>query len=202
MSTTPKLTLIGMYNYTEGEIFSGLTVPEGIQKALFISRLLLTRGERGVLYPDPDFMQQAITTWSDSWAPVFDKIYAALTEDYNPLHNFDRHEAYTDEEGRERNGSSSATGSSDIETESKISAYNESTYQPDSMGTSSASNTSADESTETEDRTLTHTGHLYGNIGVTTSQQMLEAEVQLRLNTRMIDIMADKFAEELLILVY
>lgn len=202
MSTVPKLTLIGLYNYTEGAIFQGVNVPEGIQKALFISRLLLTRGEFGVLYPDPEFFQEAARIWSDTWAPEFDKIYAALSDEYNPLHNFDRYEEYTDTEGKERSGSSSANSSSSSESEDKVSAYNESTYQPDSMGTTSAESTTAATSEETEDRNLSHTGHLYGNIGVTTSQQMLEAEVQLRLNTKMIDIMCDRFAQELLILTY
>jgi hypothetical protein len=202
MSTVPKLTLIGLYNYTEGQIFQGVTVPEGIQKALFISRLLLTRGEFGVLYPDPEFFQEAARIWSDTWAPEFDRIYETLSEEYDPLHNFNRHEEYTDTEGRERSGSSSATGTSDIETENKVSAFNESTYQPDSMGTSNTTNASSDESTETEDRSLTHTGHFYGNIGLTSNQSMAQWEIDLRLKNRVIDIMCDRFAQELLILTY
>lgn len=202
MSTIPKLTLIGLYNYTEGAIFQGLTVPEGIQKAQFVSRLLLSRGEHSVLYPDAEFFAEAVRIWSDTWAPEFDRIYKTLSAEYNPLHNFDRHEEYTDTEGRERNGSSSATGTSDIETENKVSAFNESTYQPDAMGTSNTTNASSDESTETEDRTLTHSGHLYGNIGITSSQSMAQWEIDLRLKNRIIDIMCDRFAQELLILTY
>jgi hypothetical protein len=70
------------------------------------------------------------------------------------------------------------------------------------MGTSNTTNASSDESTETEDRSLTHTGHFYGNIGLTSSQSMAQWEIDLRLKNRVIDIMCDRFAQELLILTY
>jgi len=47
-----------------------------------------------------------------------------------------------------------------------------------------------------------HNAHLYGNIGVTTSQQMVEAENLLRLKWNLYDRIADMFIEEFFILIY
>ena len=202
MSTTPRLTLLGMYQYTEGEIFSGLDMPEGLDASDFVNRLLSIRGELPVLWPDPDVMQSYITMWSENWKPNFTRIYATLSAEYNPIHNFDRHEEYTDTEGIGKSGTSTASGRTDSGTENKVSAFNESTYQPDSTTTFGSGSSSTDSSSERIDRELDHEAHLYGNIGVTKSQDMVQDEVDLRLRNRIYDIMGDVFAQELLILVY
>ena len=202
MSNVPKLTLRGLYDYTDGGIFEHLIVPEGVVKQEFINRLLFTRGELGVLFPDPDWLTEAIGSWSVNWISNFTRIKQTLEAQYNPIHNFDRNELYTDTEGIERSGSSSASGSIDTDVEGKVSAYNETTYQPDSKSISGTESSSEDESEETVDRTLQHAGHLYGNIGITKSQEMVDDEVSLRIKLGLFDIMADVFAQELLLLVY
>lgn len=92
---------------------------------------------------------------------------------------------------------SSVSGSTSGEVENKVSAYNADTYQPDDHTDSS---TTSDTSTETETggtssntgssqktgsgtETGSHSGketaHIHGNIGVTTSQQMIESSIEL-----------------------
>lgn len=51
------------------------------------------------------------------------------------------------------------------------------------------------------ERTLTHTAHLFGNIGVTTSQQMLEAELSIS-EWNLYDHITDLFLTEFIIPVY
>ena len=46
------------------------------------------------------------------------------------------------------------------------------------------------------------TTHLYGNIGVTTSQQMLRAELELAAELDFYKMVAKQFAEKFCILVY
>jgi hypothetical protein len=46
------------------------------------------------------------------------------------------------------------------------------------------------------DETSKHDGHLYGNIGVTTSQQMLNAELDLRSKVNIYDVVAEMFYRE------
>lgn len=249
MSVTAKTTLIGMYVF-DNSLFANIHLPEEVDKNIFINCLLLEKGECPVLYQDIDFNKNAFGIWSSKWYYSISRLALAFSEEYNPLHNFDRHEEYEDVEDRDKTGSTSGstTGSatdtngqsySDSVTvdreldssvsddaENTVSAYNESAYQPDSKTerdtttdenettrttssgrsdggtTSSTSGTSSGTSSESEDRTLTHTGHLYGNIGVTKSQEMLLDELHLRSAHNIYDVVVQMFANEFLIPIY
>ena len=60
----------------------------------------------------------------------------------------------------------------------------------------------AETSSETTTDQATHTGRVSGNIGVTTSQQMIESELRLRLGYNLYDIIADEFKRRFCILIY
>lgn len=62
--------------------------------------------------------------------------------------------------------------------------------------------TDAETSNETSTDRATHTGRVSGNIGVTTSQQMIESELRLRLGYNLYDIIADEFKRRFCILIY
>lgn len=184
MSHNPKLTLIGLYNYYGSDLFANLSLPAIVDRDTAINSLLLTYGEQRLIYPDGDFMKQAIGVWSAKWQATIEKIAAALEAEYNPIHNYDRFEEYSDSETMTQEGGSTGT------TEDKVSAYNATDYQPDAK--SESAGTTSNESS----RTFDHNAHLYGNIGVTTSQQMLEAEVNLRVNQNVYDVISDLFFRE------
>lgn len=249
MSTMARLTLIGLYEYEqtfERDLFRNLNLPDGYVKADFVNALLLEHGEKCVLYTNPDFFAQAIGIWSKKWAANLERIHAALTEQYNPLYNFDRHEEYTDNEGRKIESTTNAghkakdtpkydddvTNDYDVtnkqdtvgENEHQVSADNSSTYQPEykditNIGQMTTSNdgtikrhiegatqdlseTSNSTTKDSETHNFTHKGHLYGNIGVTTSTQMLTAEVDARMKYNLYEAAGRLFANELLIGIY
>lgn len=233
MSLTPRMTMIGLYNY-DNTLFDLLTLPGGIEKEDFINSFLLKYGECPVIYPQWEFMQFALGVWGKKWYHSIERIILAFTEDYNPLHNFDRHEQYTDTEDIDRATAAQAAGTAEtdsessenssntedntISTENTISAYNANTYQPDNKsdttedrsetgtrsatGSVSESNTLNQSGTDNTDRELQHTGHLYGNIGVTESTTMLMHEKELRENYSIIDIVCDMLYREICIYVY
>lgn len=245
MSTMQRLTLIGLYNYNPN-LFDSLTLPDGYVKDDFIDSLLLEHGEKCVLYANPDFMKNAIAAWGRKWAGNLERIYRALTEEYNPLHNFDRFEEYTDNEGRKYESKTNAghkatdspnynddvTNDFDVVTEANknavvehtVSADNSSSYQPEwretqdggkttvandgtikrniSGKTQDLSETSNSTTNDAETHNFTHNGHLYGNIGVTTSVQMLTSEVDARMKYNLYDAACRLFANELLIGIY
>ena len=62
--------------------------------------------------------------------------------------------------------------------------------------------TDAETSSETTTDRATRTGRVSGNVGVTTSQQMIEAELRLRLGFNLYDIIADEFKRRFCILIY
>lgn len=93
----------------------------------------------------------------------------------------------------------STTGTvSDTSSGSSTSSANDSRT---TTGSNSENRTGTDSRDGTTDRSLKHKAHLYGNIGVTTSQQMLEAELQIaRFN--LVDQITDCFINEFCIRVY
>lgn len=106
--------------------------------------------------------------------------------------------------------------------EGQVSAYNSDSYSPEnkeitsgnsqSSGTDGniTSGTSKVTTAETEsgsytnkdDRTFQHTAHLYGNIGVTTSAQMVTEVVKQRFEYNLYETATRLFANELLIGIY
>lgn len=181
-----KMTLIGMNIFFESindDLFKNLSLPEGLTKQTLTDNILLRGGEFETLYADPFAMQSMISIWSNKMQGTFNRWVSALAIEYAPLENYDRHEDWSDH--TEGTGSSDSTGSVSTTTsdtsELTKSAYNEGTYSPYEKtlnnGTLGSSTT---DGTDTEmENDSTHHGRIHGNIGVTTSQQMLEAELQL-----------------------
>lgn len=97
MSLTPRLTLIGLYKHNPA-VFSNLNLPAAVDEETFIDSLMLEYGECPLIYPDYDFMVLAIGAWCRKWYHNIERIAAAITQEYNPLHNYDRTETWTENE--------------------------------------------------------------------------------------------------------
>lgn len=69
------------------------------------------------------------------------------------------------------------------------------------MDSGNTSGTFSENGSANEQRILTHTARLYGNIGVTTSQQMLEAELDVS-RWNIYKQIADLFVDEFCIMIY
>lgn len=207
-----KITLQGLeifLNYENKSLFDLLTVPEGIVKNDLVDNIMLECGEFETLYADPDFMRSAIGAWSNKHQRTFLKWVNALNIEYAPLENYDRQENWTDETDANTtntlNSTVSSSSTSGGESKTNIAAYDSSSYSPSDQVTdsNSASNTSTDASNGagTENIDFEHTGRIHGNIGVTTSQQMLEQELEVaRFN--IIDEITKLFMSELCVAVY
>lgn len=209
MSLTPRLTLIGLYNYNPA-VFANLTFPDAIDEETFIDSLLLEYGECPLIYPDYDFMKLAIGAWCRKWYANFERIATALSASYNPIHNYDKTETWTENEtnenSRELTNNTDTTYSQDETTENQVSAYNESTYQPDSksiLDSDSTTNTDTSvEESENKERQNTKTGRVYGNIGVTESSAMVQNELDLRTNQNLYHILSEMFYREFCLYVF
>ena len=181
-----KFTLIGCYQFFNNagdDLFKNMVLPDGINKDTLTSNILLQGGEFEVQNADPFFIQGAIQIWSNVYQETFTRWVEALAIEYAPLENYDRHEQWHD--SLDGTGTSRSTGSVDNTTHDTVettkSAYDSSSYQPyDKVETNGTSDTDTTDSTDTTvDNDTEHTGRIHGNIGVTTSQQMLTAELDL-----------------------
>lgn len=135
--------MIGLYNYKEG-LFNELTLPSEIDKDTFINAFLLKYGECPVIYPNWGTMQFALGVWSKKWYHSIVRIIEAMMEEYDPLHNFDRHELYTDIEDIDKKNR--VQSDTDRTTASQENATNSETIK--STGNSET------ESSTTEERAL------------------------------------------------
>lgn len=184
--SSAKFTLIGAYQYYHnagGDLFENLNMPDQISKDTLISNILLQGGEFEVQHGNPVFIHDAIAIWSSAWQPTFYRWVNALAIEYAPLENYDRMEHWTDE--ADGTGSSRSVGTLDNtttdETVTTKSAFDSSTYQPDTkVNSTTVSDTDSTDTTNTSvSNDSEHNGRIHGNIGVTTSQQMLNQELDL-----------------------
>ena len=124
------------------------------------------------------------------------KIYDALTTDYKPLENYNMFQKRTPDITREdtydttdeRTPNLTTSGEDSAKTDVGIYGFNSTSgnNSTDSNGESSSSQSVTGTDTNTKTGTITNTEsgteelERSGNIGVTTSQQMLESELKLR----------------------
>ncbi len=187
-----KLSIMGMYEY-DNTIFDGLVVPSGINKNDVIDEILMQCAELEVLYPSWSIMKRAISIWSNSNQYKWEKLYNTLTLEYNPIWNVDAN--ITDAEAI--SGTASDNDTINITDTMSKKGFNDTNWadaeKNTKTGTDNHAYANATERQYTQRRT--------GNIGVTMTQQMIEAERQVA-DFNFIDTVVNSFKYRFCILVY
>lgn len=145
------LSIMGMYEY-DNTLFDAAVFPKGVSRPNVIDSILLNCAELELLYQDIDVMKRAIAIWSDSEQRSWEKMYATMNEEYNPIWNVDATVTYT----TERSGNNTDVGA--------VQGYNSSSWSNANKNTGDFAN----EEETTERRT--------GNIGVTATQDLIKKE--------------------------
>lgn len=219
-----KITLIGMERFLNPEhsLFEELTLPDGIDKDTLIGAIILRCQEFEVLYPDPEFMIQAVKVWGMKNYWTFDRWVKLINKDYDPLYNKDYHEEITiDHEGEGENSGNNkeesdytrtdnlANGNTDTHSEK---AYNSGsdfveTTKDVSSGTNTGTQRNAGETknqfgNKSKDKYQDkHISHGYGNIGVTAAQTLFMKETEVAA-WNMYEHIADLFCSEFCLMIY
>lgn len=195
MPNLMAMSIVGMYNYDE-DVFNGFNVPEGMDRTSCIYEILMQCGELELIYQDWDLMQTAITAWSLMNLPVWQKLYDTTQLEYNPIWNVDaditdtetRNLAGTDGGTKTTKGTDTSKVTTEGTLEHDVMGYNVSSgYQHESKdtqdtetnGSGSTNETVTDSRNSTDTGTITHVTRRTGNIGVTTSQQMIKEEREI-----------------------
>lgn len=165
----------------EPALFNDFRVPVGLKREDVVNTIMVRCGLLRPLYPEPETFKALINIWFVQKAYTFDKLVETMSLEYNPLENYDRMEDWTD----------NTVGQSTNNIENKVSAYNTDSYQPNN--TSDATNNGTSNST--------HKGRVHGNIGVTTSQQMLQAQRDV-VQFDVYETIAEMFEQKFLIGLY
>lgn len=209
--SSAKITLFGMMNYLSGvkgvDLFAGFSeLPEGIDGDTLKNTILTEGGEFEPIFSDPEIMKEQVSLFVLRHSRTFSKWVEALAIEYNPIENYDRQETWSDSGSGTTNVTSQSSGTSDGSgtNTNDVSAYDNSTgYSPhDKTTTNTSSNTSATGTGSSKaSNSSRHDGRVHGNIGVTTSQQMLKSEIDIsRFN--IYDEITSLFIDELLLAVY
>lgn len=222
------LSILGLYQ-REPTLFDELELPGSMNKDVLIDNILYEAATLEAYYPDPNFMKFMIGRWSFMNQSVWQKLYDTTVLEYNPIFNYDRTEEWSENEqmldkrtltGSEMetstdNSSGEIRSSGTVQSELNVSGYNESSYvpreqtieTPDTL-TSNTSETdrivSIDKNdTENMDRKRNNirTGRAFGNIGVTTTQQMIQQERETVL-FNMYKVITDSFIERFCLMIY
>lgn len=230
MALYPRIPFSTIINYRPdilAAFYWPADAPSG-SKDDFISYFQLEYGEFTPIYQDPDLLKSHVTALSIALKPTLDKWAEALLIEYNPLENYDRIEDskdvrtpdLTDTNNTAHGKATTITGGHKDawpahEVERKVAADNTSTYYEAEKTLEDAHDVtrSYQDERSAESGTTGVTDHLggsdtntrtsrtHGNIGVTTSQQMLQAELDVSRFSFMEEA-GRLYAEKLLILLY
>ena len=166
------MSLLGLWTANKG-LFDLLKIPAALDKQTLIDNLLMECAELEILYPDAEFMREAIGAWSSVEVDKWEELEKTLHYDYDPISNYDRREEWTDDSEGSSTATSTATG--------KQAGYNS-----QELVTSDGSES---------------VGTVRGNIGVTTTQKMIE-EQRAIVNYCVYDVIIDSFQRRFCLLVY
>lgn len=159
MPISAQMSLWGLMQ-VDPTILDGLIVPTGMDADNVKDNLLLETESMEVLYPSAPFMKAAVTVWAAERKDVWDKMYATTQFDYNPIENYDR---------SEESLSTSAGGSSGSTTStSSATAFDSNGFADTGRGVTSGSNHS--------NSSGTFRSRIHGNIGIRSSQELIEQE--------------------------
>lgn len=192
------LSIMGLYQF-DSSILDAMALPDGVDRDLVTAGILTECAELEILLPDPDVFRVSLGFWSRSQLPIWTKLYESTQFDYNPIWNKDgtitetRHLETDDTETRNLSKTNTETrnlaSSADTTATGKTAGYNSNTFQnQDQMvnigsgtDTGTVSDTGADTGTVNNagehDETITR--RETGNIGVTTTQQMIREDREI-----------------------
>lgn len=181
------VSILTMYN-NYPDIFDDMVLPNGVEKEVVINSIVSELAELDLLYSNPIVLKPLIAVWSNKEIYNWTKLYATMNFEYNPIDNYDRTETETikGNKSTSASGSQNATTTNDLLVSSdnvhKQAGYNSNSLFDTESDTGSVNNTgtvanaitsnSNSSDTDNTERTL----HSKGNIGVTTTQHMIEQE--------------------------
>lgn len=153
------MSVKGLYDW-DPTLFNGLQIPAPMNKNIMINYIIEECSDLEVAITNPETLKVMIESWSLARLHSWSRLYESTVQEYNMIHNYDRHEDWSDE------GENTTAGNTNI-TNSKA-AYNNSNPVVSDKQNQNGNNTIT--------LNTSHTGHMYGNIGVVTTQKMLTEE--------------------------
>lgn len=188
-----------------------------LDKDLLIGNILSELAELSLVYTDPDTLRPMIEIWSRLSHRVWLQLWETLLYKYNPIWNKDGKITETREltkdgyeDGTQDDSTSSSSHSSYNSTlNNNVTGYDTNSYAPNTQDVGNGSNSasasgSLDRDTYSQyhhDETDEYTRIEQGNIGVTTTQQMLKEQREV-VEFNIYHYITESFKERFCVMVY
>ena len=196
------------------DLFDDCSVPAGLDIERVKGSIIMRCGLLTPLFSEPTVQRMATQQFFSENQWNFNHLVKILSADYSPIENVFEDRTETESIGKNHSDSAnfSKSGNSTMatvsETERKISAENVNSYSPDNQetetetetGTSSQSGIDSRTGNSSENRSTKM--HRNGNIGVTSSQQLINEEIDLIDRLNPYRFIADLYEKELMIGLY
>lgn len=169
------MSVLGIFN-VRPDIFDKFHLPNGVEMDVLEPELLSEVAELESLYTDPDVLKSLIGAWSSRRLYVWSKLYETTQFEYNPIWNKDG----TYDEIRDLSGKDKQTrdlaNTAEGEALHSVYAYNSGNENPAEKDHSETSGTDTGtiDGERSENEKITR--REYGNIGVTSTQKLIEEE--------------------------
>lgn len=208
-------------------MLDGVTLPTNDLDPELLKSVIVERcGLLEPLYSEPETMKQVISIWFRSHSWNIERLINLIKTAYSPLENYDRHEILNrtknDTRNRSENRSENRSQSYDEngtvitneETERTVAAFNTSEYTPADKtlhdgrtetttdGSTSGTTSGTTSGNETGNEAEAATNYIHGNVGVTTSQQMFTAELELLNGFNAYTYIVNMFAKDLMLSIW
>ena len=210
----------------DGTIFDNMVLPTGLTLQDTVDHIIFKYGDAPLFCPEPAVMKYYIAKWSARRLPIWNRFLAASTAVYNPLENYDRNESLkrTDTWGHKITTDDDLTHGETVTTDddlinglivtNSVSADNATTFQNDTKsantGTDYRDISEVHTGTDNRDIVEAHSGtdlhqdtnRIHGNIGVMSSQDMLNQELDVIVRLDLMDFIADDWHQEFNLMMY
>lgn len=194
------LTIMGMYEW-DNTLFDGMSLPDNVPRETMINNILLETAELECIYPSAPFFKLALNMWSAMEVEKWTKLEATQNYEYNPIENYNRIEEWSDTATATGTGTAKVKNTGLNENRMDVWGYNSSTSVPQSIATANNTDNVENTSTASSEQSGTHTGKIHGNIGVTTTQKMIQEERKV-LDWDIHHYIIDEFKRRFCILIY
>ena len=194
------LTIMGMYEW-DNTLFDGMSLPDNVPRETMINNILLETAELECIYPSAPFFKTALNMWSAMEVEKWTKLESTQNYEYNPIENYNRIEEWSDTATATGTGTAKGKNTSLNENRMEVWGYNSSTSVPQNSATANNTDNVENTSTASSEHSGTHTGKIHGNIGVTTTQKMIQEERKV-LDWDIHHYIIDEFKRRFCILVY
>ncbi len=181
-------SILSLYNYDD-TLFDHVVFPESLDHDQVVQSILLQCAELELLYPDLDTMRTALVLWASSCRRTWEKMAYTVNAEYNPLWNKDANISETRDSATSRQTAANGTSTG------KVTGFNTSDFQ---NADQTISESGASESGELAEKIVRRET---GNIGVTSTQELIQREREIA-EFNLTDFIVQDFKRRFCIMVY